>query len=262
MIIDSHSHVTLPVEEHLEVMNLEGIEKTILFSTVVHPETASNLAEYKGELNRLYKILRGETNPMEARIKATYELKQTIDRHPNRFIGFGFCPIGMELEQTRQWIETQVMDNDFRGLGEFTFGEGQVDKTENVFKAISDYDGCYPLWFHTFNPLTAKDIRELLAMAQRYPNTTIILGHGSGSFWLETLEAMADLKNVYFDISASFTTHSVRIAAALLPERVLFSVDMPYGSARVMKALVDESVKDSAVRELVYSTNIKNLLNL
>jgi hypothetical protein len=34
MIIDSHSHVYLPVEKHLEIMNKEDIDKTILFPTI------------------------------------------------------------------------------------------------------------------------------------------------------------------------------------------------------------------------------------
>lgn len=38
MIIDSHAHVVLPVEKHIEMMDSSGIDKTILFSTLVHPE--------------------------------------------------------------------------------------------------------------------------------------------------------------------------------------------------------------------------------
>jgi len=100
MIIDSHSHVFLPVEKHLDIMNKEGIDKTVLFSTLVHPEKTSNYSEYKDELTLLHKILRGEINPIDSRIKAISELKQITNDYPDKFVGFGFCPIGLDLEQT------------------------------------------------------------------------------------------------------------------------------------------------------------------
>ena len=66
----------------------------------------------------------------------------------------------------------------------------------------------------------------------------------------------------YFDISASFTTHSVKIASELVPERVLFSVDMPYNTPDVMKKIVDESVSDAKVKDLIFAGNIKRLLEI
>lgn len=261
MIIDSHSHVFLPVNKHLDLMAKEGIDKTVLFSTLVHPETTVNYSAYKAELARLQKILRGEINPVDSRIKAITELKQIANDYPDKFVGFGFCPIGLDLEQTDKWINEFVIANSFKGIGEFTFGEGMVSKSENVFKSISGNDK-YPLWFHTFHPLTIKDIKELLDLAKKYSNVKIILGHGAGSFWLEILEQIVNLKNVYFDISASFTTHSVKISSELIPERVLFSVDMPYNSPAVMKKIVDESVTDSKVKDLIFAGNIKRLLDI
>ena len=83
-----------------------------------------------------------------------------------------------------------------------------------------------------------------------------------GVFWLNILEEIVDLKNVYFDISASFTTHSVKIASELIPERVLFSVDMPYNSPAVMKKIVDESINDDGIKKLILAENIKNLLDI
>jgi len=261
MIIDSHSHVTLPVEKHLQIMVKEEIDKTVLFSTTIHPESSSNYQEYKHELTRLYKILSGEINPVDSRIKAIRELKQITEEYPDKFVGFGSCPIGMDLSQTQNWIDEYVIGNSFKGLGEFSFGEDQVRNVENVFKSITAY-GKFPLWFHTFHPLTVKDIHELLDLARRYPNVVVILGHGAGSFWLEILEKIVTMKNVYFDISASFTTHSVKIASELIPERVLFSVDMPYNSPAIMKKIVDESVKGDLVKELIFSENIRRLLSI
>ena len=62
MIIDSHEHLMLPIEMQIEKLNQAGVDKAILFSTVPHPERAKNLAELRGEMNILYKVLAGANN--------------------------------------------------------------------------------------------------------------------------------------------------------------------------------------------------------
>lgn len=260
MIIDSHSHVCLPVEEQINTLLNAGVEKTILFGTSVHPEKATNFAEYKDELIRLHKIIRGEINPLEARIKATEELHQVVTAFSDRFIGFGFCPTGMTEIETNEWITKNILAKNFYGIGEFTLPPGGINSTENIFKAVSGLCNL-PLWFHTFNPMPLTDIKLLIEYARLYPKVNIILGHGGGSHWFEIIEEIARIKNIYFDISASFTTHSLKIASELIPERILFSVDMPYNSPLVMKTYVEECVKDNSVRELIFSENIKQLID-
>jgi len=57
MIIDSNTHVFLPVDKHLDRMINEGPDKTVLFSTLLHPEKTLYDSEYQDELIRLLKIL-------------------------------------------------------------------------------------------------------------------------------------------------------------------------------------------------------------
>ena len=251
----------LPVEKHLAIMEKEEIDKTVLFSTAIHPENTTNYSDYKKELVTLFKIVRGEINPIEAKLKAIKELKEITTTYPDKFIGFGFCPVNLTLLDTEKYITDNIIENSFKGIGEFTLATGQVKTTENIFKSISSYS-TLPLWFHTFNPFTLTDILELLSLSKKYPEVTVIFGHGAGSYWLDVIEEMAVLKNVYFDISASFSTHSIKVASELMPERVLFSVDMPYNSPRVMKTLIEESVGDLSVRKLIFGENIRNLLKI
>lgn len=261
MIIDSHSHVVLPVERHISLMEKEGIDKTVLFPTIIHPEKTGNYADLKEELELLNKILSGETNPVSARLNSIEELYQIVTEHPEKFAGFGSCPAGMDLRQTEEWIEKYIAGNSFRGIGELSVGEGQTERLENIFKAASVYKNL-PVWIHTFNPLKAPDIGNIIDMSRMYPDVNVILGHGAGSYWMEALERIQYLSNVYFDISASFTVMSIKIAAELIPERVLFSVDMPFGSPAAMKKMVEEAVTDPAVVELIFSGNIRRLLDL
>ncbi len=87
MIIDGHSHVTLPIEEHISTMNKAGVDKTVLFSTTFHPETSVNFEEVSTSIKFLNDLLAGKKGSMvEARKKAATELAAAIARYPGRFI--------------------------------------------------------------------------------------------------------------------------------------------------------------------------------
>lgn len=53
MIIDGYSLVTIPIIHHIELMDKTGINKTILFRTLIHPENKKNIKEIKGEIRTL-----------------------------------------------------------------------------------------------------------------------------------------------------------------------------------------------------------------
>ncbi|MGG0461511.1 hypothetical protein [Priestia aryabhattai] len=89
MIIDSHAHVVLPIEKHIKMMDTSGIDKTVLFSTLVHPEKSSNVKEFTTEMNKLNQILNNEVNPVQARLNALEEVSVAVKQYPNRFVGFG-----------------------------------------------------------------------------------------------------------------------------------------------------------------------------
>ena len=60
MIIDGHSHITLPVEEHIKAMDAAGIDKTVLFSTTFHPEAAKDFTEVQSSMEFLHEMLAGK----------------------------------------------------------------------------------------------------------------------------------------------------------------------------------------------------------
>lgn len=62
MIIDSHIHMILPVEQQLALMKNAGVERTILFSTRVHPEQATDLESFEQEMSTLFAIIGGQRN--------------------------------------------------------------------------------------------------------------------------------------------------------------------------------------------------------
>ncbi|HYH01761.1 MAG TPA: amidohydrolase family protein [Bacillota bacterium] len=261
MIIDSHAHVMLPQERQIDMMKQASIDRTILFATTIHPETAQNMDDFATELKNLYDILNGRKNPIQERIESITELAQTVKSHPEKYIGFGAIPLGLSFEENLEWIHKYILANNFKGIGELTPGTGQVGKLDPLFQA-SHFSGGLPLWVHTFFPLDFADIRELLDLAKKYPTVPLIVGHLGGVNWLDTLKAVRNLPNVYLDLSATFTTIAPSFAIQEYPERTLFSSDAPYASPLAARTLLEQIVSDKQVLKEVLGGNIARLLEV
>ncbi|HEX3019984.1 MAG TPA: amidohydrolase family protein [Chitinispirillaceae bacterium] len=262
MIIDSHQHVLVNHDYQLQYNKQCGIEKVILFPTVVHPEKASDKKSFLHEMDRLQKILNGEINPYEARITAIKELVVAIALAPDFYIGFAPCPSSMDYKATEDWIENYIVKNNLRGIGELTFGNGNVPYIENIFRCIHDHNYDLPLWIHTFDPLSLSDIREITDLAHKYPSTKVIMGHGGGRYWMETIDLVKKQKNIYIDMSASYTVFSLKFIAQELPEKGIFSSDFPYGDPFHDIFRIEHLIKDRSIRENILGTNVRQLLKL
>ncbi len=264
MIIDSHEHVILPVEKHIEMLNKAGVDKAVLFSTSTHVESAGNLEALEAEMNVLSQILSGAYGTQERinRIQgANKELYQTIQKKPDRFYGFGAVPLGLDLKQTIDWLN-QIMIYGFKGIGEFTPGtEAQVQQLDTVFCALEE-TRIMPVWVHTFHPVTAKGIRILMDLCQKYPQVPVIFGHLGGSNWIEVIKFAKEHKNIYLDLSAAYTSIATRNALVELPEQCLYSSDAPYGEPYLYRQMLEFVSPDQKTTDLTLGGNIAALLQL
>ncbi len=264
MIIDSHEHLMLPIEMQIEKLNQAGVDKAILFSTVPHPERAKNLAEMRGEMNILYKVLAGENNKetnRERMIKNNNELAMQMKKYPERFFGFGAVPLGMSEPETSSWIEENILSNEFKGIGEFTPGsDEQIRQLEVIFQAVNNFSNL-PIWVHTFNPVTISGIHILMELCEKYPSVPVIFGHMGGSNWIDVIDFAKSHKYVYLDLSAAFATIATRIAISELPERCLYSSDAPYGEPYLYRQLIEFVSPSQEVANMVLGNNILQLLS-
>jgi predicted TIM-barrel fold metal-dependent hydrolase len=262
MIIDGHAHLILPVESHVALMETAGVERTLLFSTRVHPERAYDLATLNQELSLFNAILAGKVNnDLQSFQQAVSDVAQVIQHYPERFIGFANVPLGLAQKETAMWIEKYVLASNFRGLGEFTLRSGAIDQLEVVFTCASEY-GNLPLWIHTLPPLNLEDIHQLIALSQRYPRVPLILGHMGGMYWRETIALAKELPQTYIDLSGTITFLGPKIAIHELPSRTLFSSDAPFGHPLVARTIVEQATKDPTVRRRVLGDNLAELLQL
>ena len=261
MVIDSHAHVMLPPQRQVQLMAEAEVDCTVLFTSMIHPETATNMKALEEELNNLYDILNGVKNPLNERIRAIEELATIIKENPAKYIGFGSIPLGLSYNENLDWINKYILANGFRGIGELTPGTGKVSQLEPLFLASQEV-GNLPLWVHTFIPLNFDDITELLTLAKRYPTVPLILGHLGGIHWLNTLKAIKDISNIYLDLSATFTTMAPCFAIKEYPERTFFSSDAPYCTPLTARTIIEQLVTDQYVLEQVLGGNIARLLKV
>lgn len=264
MIIDSHEHLMLPIEMQIEKLNQAGVDKAILFSTVPHPERAKNLAELRGEMNILYKVLAGANNKeanRERMIKNNNELALQMKKYPERFFGFGAVPLGMSEPETSSWIEENILSNEFKGIGEFTPGsDEQIRQLEVIFQAVNNFSNL-PIWVHTFNPVTISGIHILMELCEKYPSVPVIFGHMGGSNWIDVIDFAKSHKYVYLDLSAAFASIATRMAISELPERCLYSSDAPYGEPYLYRQLIEFVSPSQEVANMVLGNNILQLLS-
>jgi hypothetical protein len=264
MIIDSHAHVMLPVEKQILMMEEASVDKTILFSTTPHIEKAYDMESLENEMQVLTNILASNTT-VEDRIKnikkTTEELKEVIDNNPAKFIGFGQVPLKLSYDETKEWISENIVKNKFYGLGELSPGPGKIKDLEVIFKSSQEL-GKLPLWVHTFYPLNIDDINELIELSKKYSEVPLILGHMGGTNWLQTIKMAKENKNIYLDLSATFTTLAPTIAIKELPYRTLFSSDAPFGDPLLVRQMVERISPSKEVVDNVLGGNISRLLKL
>jgi uncharacterized protein len=262
MIIDGHSHVTFPVEEHIRTMDQAGVDKTILFSTTFHPESARNTQEIMESMQYLDELLAGKKGSMiEARRKAIADLLDAISRYPDRYIGFGATPAGLDLDATLQYVNDNIYKNHLAGMGEFTLGSNQAHLLENIFAASAAFNNL-PVWIHAFFPFTLQDIKDVAAMAKKHPATPVILGHLSGGNWMATMQLAAEISNLYLDTSAYYSTFILQTVINAIPEKCIFGVDRPFGDLELSKQAILKLAKTPAVAKAVLGDNIARILKI
>lgn len=184
-----------------------------------------------------------------------------IARYPDRYIGFGAVPIGLDLQETLQYVSDVICKNGLTGMGEFTPGSGQIHLMRNIFCASLEFNNL-PVWVHAFFPLTIQDINEIAALALDYPNTPVILGHLGGCNWLETIKLVKEIPDLYLDTSAYYSTFVLSTVINEVPHKCLFGVDRPFGDLQISKDTILRMANTTEIADAVLGGNIARLLHL
>ena len=267
MIIDNHEHVMLPTALQIQKLNEAQVDKAILFTTTPHVERAKTAAlkDIDKEMSVLYRVLGGTYTPEERRAQmktCIVELTNAIAAAPDRFFGFGPVPLGLSVRETSAWIERYVVGHALKGVGEFTPGsDAQVEQLAPIFAALSSFPGL-PVWVHTFHPVGSGGLKILMRLCDEYPSIPVIFGHMGGINWMDAIAFAKGRRNVYLDLSAAFTTLSVKCALTEVPERCLFGSDAPFGAPILCRRLIEYVSPSAEATEMALGDNIARLLQI
>ncbi|MFI6444169.1 amidohydrolase family protein [Kitasatospora sp. NPDC050543] len=262
MIFDCHQHVILPTSAQIAAMDEAGIDRTVLLSTLPHIERAGDIASFKQEMSVLGRVLQGEADGRE---KPSAELREALAEGGERFVAFGKVPVGLPYEDTVKALQQEVLDPGYAGVGELTFGADEAAGLEPVFRAVAEAavgSRALPLLVHGFAPQTAGDIRVTADLARRFPSVPVVVGVLGGLNWLETIELVKEIPNLYLDLASSFVSLAPRLAAAEIPERCLFGSNTPFADMYSNRVLIERMVPDRAARDRVMGENLAELLGL
>lgn len=192
-------------------------------------------------------------------------LKRELEAHPE-FIGF----IALHQDLSEQEVESEVawaLENGFKGIKLHPdFQKFNIDD-EGVEKFYRAASGKLPILFHIGDDRYDYSAPyRLVKMAKKYPDTTFIAAHFGGYRCWDNAEIYVGLKNVYFDTCSSlpFITpeKAKEIIDMLGADRFFFATDFPMWDATEELCRFNKIPLTDAERELIFSKNIKRLLNI
>ncbi|MEW6755276.1 MAG: amidohydrolase family protein [Candidatus Latescibacterota bacterium] len=189
---------------------------------------------------------------------------QAVGRHPGRVLGYCYVNPGYQREAIAE-IRRCIEERGFMGVklyNEYRCTDPVVAPVVETAVALR-----VPILHHAGHshaPVPGQpnisDGGDLCALAQRYPEATLICGHvGGGGDWEWTIKAVRPAPNVYLDTSGSvFDAGMVDMAARLLgAERLLFGCDLSFtaGIGKIRAARLPEEEK-----QLILGGNMQRIL--
>lgn len=224
LLYDSPKSRLVGVRETLEMMDEAGVDRAVVF----------------GFPWRTAETFRREND----------YILEAVARHPDRFTGLAcFDPLHPAAAREAE----RCLDAGLAGAGELAFYQDGITAAgraalEGVMAVCRERGR--PVMLHTNEPVghrypgkSPNTLAQIYAVAQAFPDNTLILAHwGGGIFFYRLLrrEVREVLANVYFDTAASpflYTPDIYPTAATLAgADRILFGTDFPLlGPARYFR---------------------------
>ncbi|MGW2420025.1 amidohydrolase family protein [Streptomyces sp. NPDC001709] len=261
MIIDAHSHVHDPVEDHIMLLDDAGVDRAVLFGTRPHPERATGLESLRREMAVLHEAVGGRATGIEGYRTAWRELDMALAAHPDRFIGFRSVPLDLAPHRIAELVDRDVVGRGLRGIGELTPPPGRADLVEPVMRAAADHSGL-PVVIHGAAPTTAEDLRTLARLATAYPSVPLVISQLGGLHWMDAIELVRDTPSMFLELSTANVIFAVRLAIQEVPDRTLFGSDAPYGDPALARATVERVTSPGELRDQVLGGTAARLLGL
>ena len=192
-------------------------------------------------------------------------IKSEIDAH-KEFIGFMTLHQDLSEQEIVEEVEWAIK-NGFKGVKLHPdFQKFNIDDScaEKFYKIIGDR---LPILFHIGDDRYDFSAPErLVKMAKKYPQVKFIAAHFGGYRCWNNAIIYKGLDNVYFDTCSSLPFIGAKKAKELIDllgaDRFFFATDYPMWSAENELKRFNEIELSEKEREMIFSGNIKKLLNI
>lgn len=237
-------------EELLMSMDKEGIQKSVIFGFPwQRPENFRRHNDY---------------------------IIESVNRHPDRFIGFGcFSPLSPDGPREAE----RCFQAGLLGVGELAvygagLSAGVIEGLTDVMFLCSEFGA--PFLLHTNEPVgheypgkAPMTLGQIYGFLKTYAANRIVLAHWGGGlffYWLMKKEVREVLRNVWLDTAASpflYTPEIYRIAGEIIGfEKILFGSDYPLIKPRRYFDEMKSAGLSSTAMEHITGLNAAKLLGL
>lgn len=254
MMIDAHMHLTRPVTLMVETLQRLGFQRGVVCSSAVASgERISTLADARAMMERVAGVQNRATDRTVSQINR--DIAAAVAQYPALLWGFGKVDLFQDgLAETVEEMKSLGM----KGIGEIVGLHGNVGLLPPVLEAAGT--AALPVFLHTDYPVDGKDLAQIVALAGRYPNTRIILGHAGGDFWIDAIAGAAERENLWLDTSEIVNQVALQVAANTVPRRLLFSSDFPWDSMESMLARIEALSNTDETKRMILGGNAETLL--
>ncbi len=247
-IWDGHCHISgfsgTPAErvgKSLEVADRMGVDKLCIYmGTSFHTEPTA-----------------------EQLVKANDQVLEAVAAWPDRVFGWVYLSPA-HLETSLAELERCVAKGPMVAIKLWVAQNCDTPEADAIVKRATELKA--PVFQHTWRKITGNLPGESMAvdlvrLASRHPDATLICGHTGGD-WELGIRAIRPIKNLYADLgggdpTAGFTEMAVRELGA---ERVLYGSDIPGRSFGSQLAKVEGAHISEAEKTLIFGQNMKRLL--
>ncbi len=192
-------------------------------------------------------------------------IKREMELHPE-FIGFMTLHQDLTEQEVKHEVEWAI-ENGFKGIKLHPdFQKFNIDD-ENVEKFYRSASGKLPILLHMGdNRFDYSKPYRLVNMAKKYQGVNFIAAHFGGYRCWEEVEVYKGLNNIYFDTCSSLPFITIEKAKELIDtfgaDRFFFATDFPMWDAVGELERFNKIPLSDKEREMIFSKNIKRLLNI
>ena len=192
-------------------------------------------------------------------------IKREMDKFP-QFIGFMTLHQDLSEEQVESEIEW-ALNNGFKGIKLHPdFQKFNIDD-ESVEKFYKYASNKLPILLHMGDDrFDYSKPSRLVKIAKKYPSVNFIAAHFGGYRCWDEAQLYKGLNNIYFDTCSSLPFISPEKAKEIIDmlgaEKFFFATDFPMWDAVGEIERFNKIKLSEKEREMIFSKNIKKLLNI